>query len=150
MTRTLLVTNDFPPKLGGIQSYLGELWSRLDPATTVVLTASSDPEAAAHDAGLLERGLVVERVGVRTLYLPTPSAARAVDAAVARHRPDLILYDPAMPLGLLGERAGVPYGVIVHGAELAIPARLPVLSSLCARTIRRASAVVCAGSYPES
>ncbi len=29
--RTLLVTNDFPPKVGGIQSYLEELWRRLDP-----------------------------------------------------------------------------------------------------------------------
>ncbi|MDQ1381391.1 MAG: hypothetical protein QOJ71_2110, partial [Actinomycetota bacterium] len=26
---SLLVTNDFPPKLGGIQSYLYELWRRL-------------------------------------------------------------------------------------------------------------------------
>ena len=34
----LLVTNDFPPKMGGIQSYLWELWRRLDPATFTVLT----------------------------------------------------------------------------------------------------------------
>ena len=27
----LLVTNDFPPKIGGIQSYLHELWRRLPP-----------------------------------------------------------------------------------------------------------------------
>ena len=35
---SLLVTNDFPPKLGGIQSYLYELWRRLPPAETTVLT----------------------------------------------------------------------------------------------------------------
>ena len=29
----LLVTNDFPPKVGGIQAYLWELWRRLDPST---------------------------------------------------------------------------------------------------------------------
>ena len=29
MRRHLLVTNDFPPKVGGIQSYLWELWRRL-------------------------------------------------------------------------------------------------------------------------
>ena len=28
---SLLVTNDFPPKIGGIQSYLYELWRRLPP-----------------------------------------------------------------------------------------------------------------------
>ena len=38
MTHHLLVTNDFPPKTGGIQSYLWELWRRLPPETTTVLT----------------------------------------------------------------------------------------------------------------
>lgn len=148
MTRTLLVTNDFPPKVGGIQSYLGELWARLDPASTVVLTASSHPDAAAYDAELLERGLRVERVPRRTLYLPGPAAAKAVDAAVARHLPDLVLYDPAVPLGLLGRRRGTPYGVVAHGAELAIPARLAPLAPMVRRALRAASVVVCAGTYP--
>ena len=35
---SLLVTNDFPPKHGGIQSYLYELWRRLPPEETTVLT----------------------------------------------------------------------------------------------------------------
>ena len=35
---SLLVTNDFPPKLGGIQSYLYELWRRLPVADATVLT----------------------------------------------------------------------------------------------------------------
>ena len=42
----LLVTNDFPPKVGGIQVYLWELWRRLDPSSYKVLTASSHPQAA--------------------------------------------------------------------------------------------------------
>lgn len=149
MTRTLLVTNDFPPKLGGIQSYLGELWSRLDPSSTVVLTASSDPAAPDHDAASRARGLVVERVRARTLYLPSPATRRAVDAAVLRHRPELILYDPAIPLGLLGRRSGIPYGVVLHGAEVAIPARLPGVSGVLRQVLRGAAAVVCAGGYPE-
>ena len=45
----LLVTNDFPPKVGGIQAYLWELWRRLDPDSFAVLTASSHPDAAAFD-----------------------------------------------------------------------------------------------------
>ena len=32
----LLVTNDFPPKIGGIQSYLWELWRRLPPDDVTV------------------------------------------------------------------------------------------------------------------
>ena len=46
---SLLVTNDFPPKLGGIQSYLYELWRRLPPAETTVLTTPF-AGAAAWDA----------------------------------------------------------------------------------------------------
>jgi phosphatidyl-myo-inositol dimannoside synthase len=36
MRRHLLVTNDYPPKVGGIQSYLWELWRRL-PAEDVAV-----------------------------------------------------------------------------------------------------------------
>ena len=38
MARLLLVTNDYPPKTGGIQVYLHELWRRLEPGRGVVLT----------------------------------------------------------------------------------------------------------------
>ena len=47
----LLVTNDFPPKLGGIQSYLWELWRRLPPESFTVLTTPYEG-ADAFDADL--------------------------------------------------------------------------------------------------
>jgi phosphatidyl-myo-inositol dimannoside synthase len=47
--RILLVTNDFPPRLGGIQSYLWNLYSRLDPGDVVVL-APAHPGDVAFDA----------------------------------------------------------------------------------------------------
>jgi len=76
--RHLLVTNDFPPKVGGIQSYLWELWRRLDPGSYVVLTASSDDGAAAFDAEQAERGVHIERVPEPILFFPTPGALAAV------------------------------------------------------------------------
>ena len=66
MKRHLLVTNDFPPKVGGIQAYLWELWRRMDPSTFAVLTASSHPGAAAFDAEQKGLGFRIERV-------PSPS-----------------------------------------------------------------------------
>ena len=57
MSRHLLVTNDFPPKVGGIQNYLWELWKRLDPDSFVVLTASSHPDASAFDAAQQALGI---------------------------------------------------------------------------------------------
>jgi phosphatidyl-myo-inositol dimannoside synthase len=147
--RTLLVTNDFPPKLGGIQSYLEELWRRVDPERLTVLTARSHPDAAAYDAAARAEGRAVERVRASTLYVPTPRALRAIDDVVARHRPDLVLYDPYVPLGLAGPRHGVPYGVVLHGAEVAIPARLPVVRLAARRALGGAVVAVSAGSYPE-
>ena len=72
--RHLLVTNDFPPKVGGIQNYLWDLWSRLPPESYVVLTASSDEGAAAFDDAQAERGVHIERVPASTLFFPTPAA----------------------------------------------------------------------------
>jgi phosphatidylinositol alpha-1,6-mannosyltransferase len=49
MRRVLIVTNDFPPRQGGIQSYVHELAIR-QPAGSVVVYASDHPGAAAFDA----------------------------------------------------------------------------------------------------
>jgi phosphatidyl-myo-inositol dimannoside synthase len=146
--RHLLVTNDFPPKVGGIQNYLWDLWSRLDPSAYVVLTASSSDAAAAFDAAQAERGVRIERVPGRILFFPTPDALAAVRAAVKEHEVDLVLLDPALPLGLLGPHLDVPYGVILHGAEVTVPGRLPGSRAALARVLRGAELIVSAGRYP--
>ncbi len=146
--RTLLVTNDFPPKLGGIQTYLWELWRRLDPSSTEVLTARSHPDHERFDAEAARLGLRIRRVGGRILFFPSPLALRRIKDACREFDPDLVLLDPVWPLGMLGPRLGVPYGVVVHGAELAIPARLPVVRRQLAATLRGAALVVSAGHYP--
>ena len=48
----LLVTNDFPPKIGGIQSYLHELWRRLPAADATVFTTHHDGEPARGEYGI--------------------------------------------------------------------------------------------------
>lgn len=147
MARHLLVTNDFPPKTGGIQVYLFELWRRLAAGRAAVLTASSHEDVASFDG---EFDLVIERVSASTLYLPTPGALAAIEAAIERHQPDLVLLDPVWPLGLLGPRLSRPYGVILHGAEVTIPGRLPLVASSLRYVLRHASVAVCAGTYPEN
>ena len=93
---SLLVTNDFPPKFGGIQSYLYELWRRLPPAETTVLT-TPHAGAAEWDA---EQAFRVERVREPVL-LPDPDAgARASTRSRARSAPTSMFLDPALPLGL--------------------------------------------------
>ncbi len=148
VTRHLLVTNDFPPKVGGIQNYLWDLWSRLDPSSFVVLTASSDGAARVFDDEQATRGVRIERVPGSILFFPTAGALAAVRACVRDNGIDLVLLDPALPLGLLGPHLGVPYGVILHGAEVTVPGRLPGSRAALARVLKGARLVVSAGSYP--
>lgn len=143
--RHLLVSNDFPPKVGGIQSYLWELWRRLPPDTTTVLTTPRRG-ARAFDAA---QPIRVERDRARAL-LPTASLVRRIDRLAAEVDADLVLLDPALPLGFLGPRLERPYGVVVHGAEVTVPGRVPGPRALLGRVLRGARVVVAAGGYPAS
>jgi phosphatidylinositol alpha-1,6-mannosyltransferase len=139
----LLVTNDFPPKVGGIQSYLWELWRRLPPGRVVVLT-TPHPGAAEWDAAQPFR---VVRAGSRVL-LPTPAVQREVERLAAEVDARLVVLDPALPLGLLGPRLDRPYAVVLHGAEVTVPGRLPGSRAALRRVLVGAAHVVAAGGYP--
>jgi phosphatidylinositol alpha-1,6-mannosyltransferase len=141
--RHLLVTNDFPPKVGGIQSYLWELWRRLDPERTTVLTTPYRG-AAGFDAA---QPIRVERDRAKVL-LPTRALVRRIDRLAAEVDADLVLLDPALPLGHLGPWLERPYGVVVHGAEVTVPGRVPGTRQMLARVLRGARLVVAAGGYP--
>jgi phosphatidylinositol alpha-1,6-mannosyltransferase len=143
----LLVTNDFPPKVGGIQAYLWELWRRLDPDAFAVLTASSSPEQEAFDREQGARGVRIERVPSRVLA-PTPGLVRRIRKSAARVGADLVVIDPAFPLGVIGPRLGIPYAVVLHGAEVAVPGRLPISRELVAYVLHNSVLAISAGGYP--
>jgi phosphatidylinositol alpha-1,6-mannosyltransferase len=144
----LLVTNDFPPKVGGIQAYLWELWRRMDPSTFAVLTASSHPGAAAFDAEQKGLGFRIERVPARVL-LPTPATVRRIRTMADEVGASLVVLDPALPLGLVGSSLGdLPYAVVLHGAEVTVPGRLPGSRQALASVLSRSVLAVCAGGYP--
>ncbi|HVE93853.1 MAG TPA: glycosyltransferase family 4 protein [Acidimicrobiales bacterium] len=137
----LLVTNDFPPKVGGIQIYLWELWRRL-PAGAAAVVTTAHPDAAAFDA---EQSFEVTRAG--KVLLPTPRLARLIRERAAACGAELVVLDPALPLGLLGPQLGVPYAVVVHGAEITLPARIPGAAQALRRVLRGASLILAAGEY---
>ena len=145
--RHLLVTNDFPPKVGGIQVYLWELWRRFDPLSFAVLTASSHPDAEAFDARLIRRGNQIQRVRSPVL-LPTPGLVNDVRCLAAQIRAELVVIDPALPLALIGPFLGLPYAVVLHGAEIALPGRVPIARKLTTEVLSRSALAVCAGEYP--
>jgi phosphatidylinositol alpha-1,6-mannosyltransferase len=141
---SLLVTNDFPPKVGGIQSYLYELWRRLPATDTTVYTTAYDG-ARAWDA---QQAFRVER-SPKSLLLPTRALAKDVDALAKEVRADVVFLDPMLPLAAIGPRLGAaPYVVIAHGAEITVWGRIPGAAALARRVLRGAAGVVAAGGYP--
>jgi phosphatidylinositol alpha-1,6-mannosyltransferase len=139
----LLVTNDFPPKIGGIQSLLWEWWRRLPPESFAVLT-SPHRDAEAFDASQSYR---VERIKEFAL-LPHPVMVRRVNRLAAEFGADLVVLDPAVPLGVIGPYLDLPYDVVLHGAEVTIPGRIPGTRAVLGHVLRNARHVIAAGSYP--
>ena len=138
----LLVTNDFPPKVGGIQSYLWELWRRLPPERATVLTTPYRG-ASAFDADQPFR-VVRSR---RRVLLPSPGLVTEIRALAEEVGAGVVLLDPALPLGLVGPHLGLPYAVMLHGAEVTVPARLPGARRALGRVVGHARHVVAAGDY---
>ena len=115
MPRTLVVTNDFPPRIGGIESFVADLCTLLE--DDVVVLTSGPPGAAATDAG--RPYPVVRRGG---LLLPSPAVAREAAELLRRSGADRVLFGAAAPLGLLApalRRAGARHVVaLTHGHEV--------------------------------
>ncbi|MGB2756662.1 MAG: glycosyltransferase family 1 protein, partial [Acidimicrobiia bacterium] len=142
---SLLITNDFPPKLGGIQTYLGEVWRRLAPTDPIIL-APTVAGCAEHDA---EFPAEIIRLPHRVL-LPTPELRRRVRALIAERDPSMVFIDPIMPLGMIGPGLGVPYVVLGHGAEISGYARLQPSRAALLRILKHASGAIVSGDFPAS
>ncbi|MEO6124594.1 MAG: glycosyltransferase family 4 protein [Ilumatobacteraceae bacterium] len=139
----LLVTNDFPPKIGGIQSLLWEWWRRLPPDTFAVLT-SPYAGSAAFDA---EQPFRIERVREPVL-MPHPVMVKRINSLAREVGADLVVLDPALPLGLVGPSLQLPYDLILHGAEVTVPGRLPGSKQTLGYVLRRARHIIAGGGYP--
>ena len=139
----LLVTNDFPPKIGGIQSLLWEWWRRL-PAESFAVLTSPYAGTAEFDA---QQPFHIERTK-ESVLLPHPWMVQRVNRMAKEVGADLIVLDPALPLGLIGPSLDLPYDVVLHGAEVTVPGRLPLSKQTLGHVLRNARHIVAAGGYP--
>ena len=103
MSRVLLVTNDFPPRRGGIQSYLGEFVSRLVAAGSHDITVYAPQWKGAEAFDMAAGYRVVRHPG--TLMLPVPTVDRRMQRLIAEHDIDTVWFGAAAPLALLAQRA---------------------------------------------
>jgi phosphatidylinositol alpha-1,6-mannosyltransferase len=103
MSRVLLVTNDFPPRRGGIQSYLNELVVHLVAVGTHALTVYAPKWKGAEDFDRAAAYEVVRHPG--TLMLPVPSVAGRMRELIKRHDADTVWFGAAAPLALMAPLA---------------------------------------------
>jgi len=129
--RLLLITNDYPPKPGGIQQYLGNVIAAYPDDYHII--APTDPGAEPDDR--------ISR-HPSTFMWPTKKVAAWVEERAAAFSPDVILFGAPHPLPYLGprlrDRLGVPYGVLSHGAEVTLPAAAPGARQAVAKALRDA------------
>lgn len=148
MNRTLVVTNDFPPRQGGIQGYVHSLVCRLPPESVVVY-APAWPGAAEFDAA--QPFPVIRHPS--SLMLPVASVSRRAKQIVAAEGCDTVWFGAAAPLGLLAptlRRAGVQRVVAsTHGHEAGW-AMLPGARALLRRISRDVDVITYLGEYTKT
>ncbi|SNR67568.1 glycosyltransferase family 4 protein [Actinomadura mexicana] len=148
MTRTLFVTNDFPPRPGGIQAFVHGLAVRRPPGSVVVY-APAWKGAARFDAA--QPFPVVRHPG--SLMLPEPGVLRRAADVLRAERCDSVVFGAAAPLGLLApalRRRGARRLVgITHGHEAGW-ASLPVARTLLGRIGDGVDVLTYLGEYTRS
>ncbi|MGW3101980.1 glycosyltransferase family 4 protein [Streptomyces sp. NPDC001100] len=155
MRKTLIVTNDFPPRPGGIQAFLHNMALRLDPERLVVYASTwkrgrEGAEAtAAFDA---EQPFTVVR-DKTTMLLPTPAATRTAVGLLREHACTAVWFGAAAPLGLMApalRKAGAERLVATtHGHEAGW-AQLPAARQLLHRIGESTDTITYLGEYTRS
>ena len=144
--RSLFVTNDFPPRVGGAQTYYWNMIQTLDPGE-VVIVAPAHPDAAAFDA---THPYTVVRTP-HTTVLPLPSVERLCERLIREHDLELLQLGHPLPAGLLGpwlrRTAGVPYVVFLGGAEITVPGAVPGVARLLAWVLGRSALLLTVSRY---
>jgi phosphatidyl-myo-inositol dimannoside synthase len=146
---TLVVTNDFPPRPGGIQNFVHALAIR-QPAGSIVVYSSNWRGSADFDAAQ-PFPVIREQTSV---LLPAPAVGRRAAEIAREHGCDTVWFGAAAPLGLLAgglrRRAGITRVIgLTHGHEVGWAA-LPGARGLLRRVARGCDIVTYLSEYQRS
>ncbi|MFJ5706876.1 glycosyltransferase family 4 protein [Streptomyces sp. NPDC093105] len=155
MHKTLIVTNDFPPRPGGIQAFLHNMALRLDPDRLVVYASTWKRGREGAEATALfdaEQPFTVVRDRT-TMLLPTPRVTARATALLREHGCESVWFGAAAPLGLMApalRRAGAKRLVATtHGHEAGW-AQLPAARQLLRRIGEGTDTLTYLGEYTRS
>ncbi|MDX3523558.1 glycosyltransferase family 4 protein [Streptomyces scabiei] len=155
MDKTLIVTNDFPPRPGGIQTFLHNMALRLDPEQVVVYAStwkrSREGVRATADFDAEQPFTIVR--DRTTMLLPTPAVTRRAVSLLREHGCTSVWFGAAAPLGLMApalRRAGARRLVATtHGHEAGW-AQLPAARQLLRRIGEGTDTITYLGEYTRS
>jgi phosphatidylinositol alpha-1,6-mannosyltransferase len=137
---TLVVSNDFLPRVGGIEQYTTNIATRLDGVAAVV---PPHPDASRFDAGL---PFNVHR-SLRRTRVPGGGAFHAIQQAARHESANVLLLTSPWPHTSVAPRLGLPWAACTHGAEFVLPSRLPALATLFRRALSRADCLFTVSRY---
>ena len=144
--RSLFVTNDFPPRIGGAQSYYWGVIQTLDPADVTIL-APAHVDAAAFDA---THPYTVVRASTSVLW-PTPALRRQTAELARSVGAELVQLGHPLPAGLLGpqlkKELGLPYVVFLGGAEVTLPGAIPGVNNVLRHVLGNAAMLLTVSEY---
>ncbi|MEU6060321.1 glycosyltransferase family 4 protein [Streptomyces sp. NPDC047097] len=155
MHKTLIVTNDFPPRPGGIQAFLHNMALRLDPERTIVYASTwkrgrEGAEATARFDAEQPFRVVRDRT---TMLLPTPRVTARATALLREHGCESVWFGAAAPLGLMApalRKAGARrLTATTHGHEAGW-AQLPAARGLLGRIGESTDTITYLGEYTRS
>lgn len=148
MSKTLFITNDFPPRPGGIQTFVYEIVARFNPESVVVL-ASDWANSDEFDAGLDYK---VVRAKTKVL-LPTKKTLSLAAQLIAEHNIDQVVFGASAPLGLLAKplrKLGIKKIIaFTHGHEVGW-AKTPLTKSLLRRIAKDVDSLTYLTAYTKA
>lgn len=112
-----VVTNDFPPRIGGINYYVDQIMRRFPPGTVTIFSS----QYAGWEAFDREYPHEVIRLDTE-MMLPTPGVRRRLHDELRNRKPDVVAFGATWPLGHMGpairRKLDIPYIGFTHGLEL--------------------------------
>ena len=155
MITTLVVTNDFGPRSGGIETFIHGLLaqaSKNQQRNFVVLTSWQSPqdEVIRFDQQMWEENRISVIRDTAKVLLPTPRLAKKATDLFIAHKCENVIFGSSAPLGLLAKslrRAGAKHIVaLTHGHEVWW-ARMPLFSALLRRIGAQADQMTYLGEF---
>lgn len=115
--KVFVVTNDFPPRIGGINYYVDQMMRRFPPGSVTIFSSRF--------AGWeqFDRDYPHEVIRLETeMMLPSPAVRRRLHDELRARKPDVVAFGATWPLGHMGpairRKLDIPYVGFTHGLEL--------------------------------